>query len=122
MGTCAGMIERDTLRAMTTTLRRSAPVFVTTDLGRALAHYERLGFTVQAYDDGDFYGYACRDGLEIHLAKVRTIDQTAKTVARTCGWTTLPRCRVLDPSIDVRSNLTVVRNYHVHGHRLAPDR
>ncbi len=64
---------------MTTTLRRSAPVFITTDLGRALAHYERLGFTVQAYDGGDFYGYACRDGLEIHLAKVDSIDRAANT-------------------------------------------
>jgi len=61
---------------MTTTLRRSAPVFITTDLARALAHYERLGFTVQAYDGGDSYGYACRDGLEIHLAKVPRIDQS----------------------------------------------
>ncbi len=64
---------------MTTTLRRSAPVFVTTDLRRALAHYERLGFTVEAYDDGDFYGYVCRDGLEIHLAKVDAIDLSTNT-------------------------------------------
>ncbi len=64
---------------MTTTLRRSAPVFITTDLDRALAHYERLGFTVEAYDGGDFYGYACRDGLEIHLAKVRSVDQSTNT-------------------------------------------
>ena len=57
-----------------TTLRRMAPVFVTTDLARALAHYERLGFEVEAYDDADHYGYACRDGIEIHLAKVDHID------------------------------------------------
>ncbi len=67
------------LRVMATTLRRSAPVLVTTDLGRALAHYERLGFTVQPYDGGDSYGYACRDGLEIHLAKVNSIDRAANT-------------------------------------------
>jgi catechol 2,3-dioxygenase-like lactoylglutathione lyase family enzyme len=67
------------VRAVTTTLRRSAPVFITTDLSRALAHYERLGFTVQAYDDGDFYGYACRDGLEIHLAKVNGVDHATNT-------------------------------------------
>lgn len=64
---------------MPTTLRRSAPVFVTTDLGRALAHYKRLGFTVEAYENGDHYGYACRDGIEIHLAKVEKVDQATTT-------------------------------------------
>jgi len=57
-----------------TTLRRIAPVFATTDLTRALAHYERLGFSVEAYDNADYYGYACRDGIEIHLAKVDVLD------------------------------------------------
>ena len=61
----------------TTTFRRIAPVFVTTDVARALAHYERLGFAVEAYDDG--YGYACRDGIEIHLAKVDQIDRRTTT-------------------------------------------
>ena len=64
---------------MSTKLRRSAPVFVTTDLGRALAHYERLGFTVEAYENGDAYGYACRDGIEIHLAKVEKVDHATTT-------------------------------------------
>ena len=62
-----------------TTLRRIAPVFVTTDLPRALRHYGRLGFAVEAYDGGGEYGYASRDGLEIHLAAVRTIDQRTTT-------------------------------------------
>ncbi len=64
---------------MTTRLRRVAPVFITTDLSRALAHYQRLGFTVEAYDAGDFYGYACRDGLEIHQAKVDSTDLSTNT-------------------------------------------
>ncbi len=72
-GRRAGAIS---LRAMTTALRRIAPVFIMTDLSCALAHYERLGFTVEAYEGGDFYGYACRDGLEIHLAKVGSIDRS----------------------------------------------
>lgn len=67
------------VRHMPTTLRRSAPVFVTTDLRRALDHYERLGFTVEAYEDGDRYGYAYRDGIEIHLARVDHFDQSAST-------------------------------------------
>ena len=62
-----------------TTFRRVAPVFVTTDLARALAHYARLGFAVEAFDNGDYYGYASRDGIEIHLAKVEEIDQRTTT-------------------------------------------
>jgi catechol 2,3-dioxygenase-like lactoylglutathione lyase family enzyme len=62
-----------------TNLRRVAPVFVTTDLARALAHYERLGFAVEAYDNADDYGYACRDGIEIHLAKVDELDGATTT-------------------------------------------
>ena len=57
-----------------TTFRRIAPVFVTTDLARALQHYGRLGFDVEAYDAADYYGYARRDGVEIHLARVDRID------------------------------------------------
>lgn len=55
-------------------LRRIAPVFLTTDLGRALGHYQRLGFKVEAYDGADYYGYAGRDGIEIHIAKVDGLD------------------------------------------------
>lgn len=62
-----------------TIFRRVAPVFVTTDLARALGHYERLGFVVQAYDNADYYGYACRDGIEIHLAKVGSLDRRTTT-------------------------------------------
>ena len=54
-------------------------MFVTTDLGRALRHYAHLGFTVEAYDGGDHYGYACRDGIEIHLAKVDHVDRRTTT-------------------------------------------
>ena len=62
-----------------TTLRRIAPVFVTTDLPRALRHYERLGFAVEAYDGADHYGYAGRDGIEIHIAKVVGLDPLTTT-------------------------------------------
>jgi hypothetical protein len=55
-------------------MRRIAPVFVTTDLERALNHYKQLGFTVEAYDGADYYGYASRDGIELHFAKVDKID------------------------------------------------
>ena len=62
-----------------TALRRVAPVFVTTDLARALDHYRRLGFSVEAYAGGDFYGYARRDGIEIHLAKVSKVNHRTTT-------------------------------------------
>ena len=53
-----------------TTVRRIALVSVTTDLDRALRHYDRLGFTV---------GYASRDGVELHVAKVDRIDPGSTT-------------------------------------------
>lgn len=84
-------------RTPVSTLRRIAPVFVTTDLARSLAHYERLGFTVESYDNADYYGFACRDGIEIHLCKVDQVDRRATTscaylwvddaAARYAAWT-----------------------------------
>lgn len=64
---------------MVTNLRRMAPVFPTADLARALAHYKSLGFVVQAYEGGDYYGYAYRDGLEIHLSKAEELDPGTTT-------------------------------------------
>lgn len=77
---------------MPTSLRRAAPVFVTTDLRRALAHYERLGFVVEAYDNGDEYGYACRDGIEIHLARVESVDCATTT---SCAYVWVDDARAL---------------------------
>ena len=48
------------------TLKRIAPIFPVHDLNVAMAHYQRLGFATRAYEDGG-YGYATRDGIEIHL-------------------------------------------------------
>src|SRR6266487_6303834 len=39
------------------------------DLDAAMRHYQRLGFTVRAYAGGG-YGFATRDGIEIHLGVV----------------------------------------------------
>jgi hypothetical protein len=44
-----------------------APIVPVRDLRAALAHYESLGFEVQPYQDGDEYGFATRDGVELHL-------------------------------------------------------
>ena len=62
-----------------TTLRRVAPVFVTTDLARALATYAKLGFAVEAYGGSDFYGFASRDGVEIHLTRINELDRATTT-------------------------------------------
>jgi predicted enzyme related to lactoylglutathione lyase len=62
-----------------TTLNRLAPVFATADLARSLVHYERLGFTVEPYSGGDFYGFVRRDGVEIHLALVDGLDPASTT-------------------------------------------
>ncbi len=42
------------------------PIFVVSDLSRAVAHYEQLGFSTSYYDEG--YAYARRERLTIHLA------------------------------------------------------
>ncbi len=47
-------------------LKRIAPIFGVQDVDAALKHYARMGFAVRAYDKGG-YGFAVRDGLEIHL-------------------------------------------------------
>jgi catechol 2,3-dioxygenase-like lactoylglutathione lyase family enzyme len=42
------------------------PIFVVSDVARAVAHYEVLGFTCSYHDDG--YAFAHRDDLTLHLA------------------------------------------------------
>lgn len=42
------------------------PIFVVSDVARAVAHYERLGFTTSHHDES--YAFAHRDELTIHLA------------------------------------------------------
>ncbi len=49
-------------------LRSFSPIFPVRDLGAALAHYADLGFRTAAYEDGDDYGFADRDGTGLHLA------------------------------------------------------
>jgi catechol 2,3-dioxygenase-like lactoylglutathione lyase family enzyme len=51
------------------TLRQIAPIFPVHDLDAALEFYRRLGFAVRPWAKGG-YGFATRDGLEIHLGVV----------------------------------------------------
>ena len=55
------------------TFKRIAPIFAVRDLAAALAHYDRLGFATRTYEGGG-YGFAQRDGLEIHLGTVPAGD------------------------------------------------
>jgi DNA-binding MarR family transcriptional regulator/uncharacterized glyoxalase superfamily protein PhnB len=48
--------------------RRFSPIFPVNDLAAALAHYSALGFDTERYEEGDEYGFASRDGVELHLA------------------------------------------------------
>jgi predicted lactoylglutathione lyase len=43
------------------------PILPVRDLRAALAHYERLGFRVRPYADGDDYGFIARQRVELHL-------------------------------------------------------
>ena len=61
------------------TALRIAPVFSVRDLDLALGHYRRLGFTVRAYTAGYGYGFASRDGVEIHLHVMPDHDRQPST-------------------------------------------
>jgi DNA-binding MarR family transcriptional regulator/catechol 2,3-dioxygenase-like lactoylglutathione lyase family enzyme len=47
--------------------RRFSPIFPVSDLAAALAHYAALGFDTNPYEDGEVYGFASRDGVQLHL-------------------------------------------------------
>jgi hypothetical protein len=48
---------------------RVAPIFAVRELDVSLAHYRRLGFETRTYGSGE-YGFANRDGIELHLGVV----------------------------------------------------
>ena len=62
------------------TLRRVAPIFAVRNISDAVAYYERLGFTTREYEGGG-YGYATRDGIEIHLGLPAQRDPRASASA-----------------------------------------
>lgn len=43
-----------------------APVFSSHNVRELLEHYQKLGFDVKPY--GDVYGFASRDGIQIHIS------------------------------------------------------
>lgn len=64
-----------------TKLNGIAPVLPVRNLAAALEHYRRLGFEVSAYAGADFYGYATRDEVSLHLALVHDLDPATSNVA-----------------------------------------
>jgi uncharacterized glyoxalase superfamily protein PhnB len=62
------------------TLCRVAPILGVRDVAAALAHYERLGFATRAYDGAE-YGFATRDGVELHLGGVPQGSEWTRTTA-----------------------------------------
>src|SRR6266568_1641060 len=56
------------------TLQRIAPIFAVNDLDATMAHYRRLGFATRLYEGGG-YGFATREGIEIHLGRVPDDDR-----------------------------------------------
>lgn len=46
-----------------------APVVPVRNLQAALDRYRKLGFAVSAYGHGTGYGYAMRDGVQIHISE-----------------------------------------------------
>ena len=64
---------------------RVAPVLPVRDVAIALAHYHRLGFTADAYDEssaeGPIYGFLEWGKVQLHLVLVRDLDPLANTSA-----------------------------------------
>ena len=65
-------------------MQRFAPIFPVSDLAASLAYYARLGFTTSEYTGESAaggYGFARRDGVELHLGTVPTGRTTSPTTA-----------------------------------------
>jgi hypothetical protein len=62
-----------------------APIFGVRDVEAALAHYRRLGFKTREYSGGG-YGFAARDGVEIHLG---LISEPGARTARSSAYLTV---------------------------------
>lgn len=54
---------------MPKTFQSITPILPSHDLHRAMDFYRLLGFSCTPYQEGDFYAFLTRDGLEIHLRK-----------------------------------------------------
>lgn len=61
-------------------LRRTVPILAVADVARAAEHYGALGFETELWSGGG-YGFATRDGVELHLGEVAGLDPATTNVS-----------------------------------------
>lgn len=64
----AGVVTGAGIERPARQFRQFSPIFPVRNLAAALAHYSALGFHAFAYDGGEDYGFANREGTGLHLA------------------------------------------------------
>ena len=77
---CLDWLGDQRARAPGNRLRRAIPILATADVSRALEHYAALGFETEAWAGGG-YGFATRDGVELHLGQVEAHGAATNTVS-----------------------------------------
>jgi predicted enzyme related to lactoylglutathione lyase len=61
---------------------RVAPVLPVSDVGAALEHYAKLGFTATGYAAAsDEYGFLERDGVQMHVSRVDGLEPATNMVS-----------------------------------------
>jgi uncharacterized protein len=78
--TCVGWLGQQREHHTGRVLRQAIPILATSDVSRALGHYRALGFEAEGWEGGG-YGFLHRDGVELHLGEVETLDPTTNTVS-----------------------------------------
>jgi predicted enzyme related to lactoylglutathione lyase len=61
-------------------VRRAIPILLTTDLERALEHYQALGFATETWEGGG-YAFLTRGAVELHVGEVEPRDPATNTVS-----------------------------------------
>ena len=62
------------------TFASAAPILPVREFDAACARYERMGFTVERHAGGSEYGFAARDGVQLHLAASTWHDPRTSSV------------------------------------------
>ena len=67
------------------TINSLAPILPVRHVGRAIEHYEKLGFRGNPYEEegpsGPVYGFVCLGPVELHLACISNLDPLTNTSA-----------------------------------------
>jgi hypothetical protein len=78
---CVGWLGDQRAQRGAVGVRRAIPILLTTDLRRALEHYEALGFATEAWEGGGYGFLNCGD-VELHLGEVDARDPATNPPAR----------------------------------------